>query len=71
MISGLRFTRVYHTTARQYVRHLNGVTSMYFFDLVQSASIAEAAAQLRVKQLSVSDRSAQGIRRNWRTSDPS
>jgi DNA-binding transcriptional LysR family regulator len=33
-----------------------------FFDVVQSGSMAKAAAQLRVKQPSVSDRSPQGIR---------
>jgi hypothetical protein len=35
-----------------------------FFDVVQSDSMAKAAAQLRVKQPSVSNRSPKGIRRS-------
>jgi len=61
MISRLRFTRAYHTTAKRYVRHLNARPPC-IFDVVQSGSMAKAAAQLRVKQPSVSDRSPQGIR---------
>jgi len=61
MLSRLRFTRAYHTTAKRYVRHLNARPPC-IFDVVQSGSMAKAAAQLRVKQPSVSDRSPQGIR---------
>jgi hypothetical protein len=61
MIPRLRFTRAYHTTAKRYMRDLNARPPC-IFDVVQSGSIAKAAAQLRVKQPSVSDRSPQGIR---------
>src|SRR5260370_16916603 len=56
MISRLRFTRAYHTPAKRYVRHLDARPPC-IFDVVQSGSTAKAAAQLRVKQPSVSDRS--------------
>jgi hypothetical protein len=49
MIPRLRFTRAYHTTAKRYMRHLNARPPC-IFDVVQSGSIAKAAAQLRVKQ---------------------
>src|SRR5215470_6954802 len=49
MISRLRFTRAYRTTAKRYVRHLNARPPC-IFDVVQSGSMAEAATQLRVKQ---------------------
>src|SRR5229473_231481 len=56
MISRLRFTRAYHTPAKRYVRHLDARPPC-IFHVVQSGSTAKAAAQLRVKQPSVSDRS--------------
>jgi hypothetical protein len=61
MISRLHFTPAYHNTAKRYVRHSNA-RPLVFFDVVQSGSTTKAAAQLRVKQRSVSDRRPQGIR---------
>src|SRR5260370_9248651 len=61
MISRLRFTRAYRTTAKRYVCYLNARPPC-ISDVVQSGSMAKAAAQFRLKQTSVSDRSPQGIR---------